>query len=64
MGGATRADGDFSYPTAMQQLTFAAGQTERQIAVEVVGDTRDEGPNTLVGGERFFVNLLNAQNSV
>ena len=34
LGGATRADGDFSYASGIQQLTFAAGQTVATITVQ------------------------------
>ncbi len=42
-GGATRADGDFSYAGGIQQITFAAGQTSVSITVQTNDDTRFEG---------------------
>ena len=53
LGGATRADGDFSYPSGMQQLTFAAGQTTATITVATNDDANvetDESFSVLLAG--------------
>ena len=43
LGGATRADGDFTYPSGIQTLTFAAGQTVATITVQTNQDGKFEG---------------------
>ncbi len=50
-GTATVADGD--YRSVSGTLTFAPGETARQVTVDVVGDTRPEDDET------FFVDLSN-----
>jgi Ca2+-binding RTX toxin-like protein len=63
LGGATRADGDFSYPSGMQQLTFAAGQTTATITVQTTEDSNVEGdesfPVLLAGGLDYTVDPVN-----
>ncbi|MBI2924677.1 MAG: carboxypeptidase regulatory-like domain-containing protein, partial [Verrucomicrobia bacterium] len=51
------ADAEYSFQT----LTFSPGQTNRDITVNVVGDTRPE-PQIAGQWEHFFVNLLSADN--
>ncbi len=62
-GGATRADGDFSYASGMQQLTFAAGQTEATITVVTNDDgnveTDESFPVLLAGGVDYTVDPVN-----
>jgi hypothetical protein len=59
-GGATRADGDFSYASGMQQITFAAGQTSASITVQTSEDTKFEGTESfavaLAGGVNYTAN--------
>ena len=63
LGGATRADGDFSYPSGMQSLTFAAGQTVATITVATIDDAAVEGAETfpvlLAGGVDYTVDPVN-----
>ena len=63
-GGATRADGDFSYASGMQQITFAAGQTSASITVQTNEDTKFEGTESfsvlLAGGVDYTVNLASS----
>lgn len=63
LGGATRADGDFSYPTGIQQVTFLAGQTTVTITVQTINDTAVEGdesfPVLLSGGVDYVVDSVN-----
>ena len=63
LGGATRADGDFSYPSGIQQLTFAAGQTVATITVETNDDGNVESdesfPVLLAGGVDYTVDPVN-----
>lgn len=49
---------------AFGTVEFLAGETEKTIAVEIVGDTVDEGQDTVRGGEKFFVNLVAAQHAL
>ncbi len=62
-GGATRADGDFSYPSGMQQITFAAGQTSVSITVQTIDDatveTDESFPVLLAGGVDYTVDPVN-----
>ena len=63
LGGATRADGDFSYPSGIQQLTFAAGQTVATITVVTNDDGNVESdesfPVLLAGGVDYTVDPVN-----
>ena len=63
LGGASRADGDFSYANGMQQLTFAAGQTVATITVLTNDDTNVESdesfPVLLAGGVDYTVDPVN-----
>ncbi|HXO70238.1 MAG TPA: Calx-beta domain-containing protein, partial [Bradyrhizobium sp.] len=63
-GGATRADGDFSYASGMQQITFAAGQTSVNITVQTNEDTKFEGTESfsvlLAGEVDYTVNLASS----
>ena len=63
LGGATRADGDFSYASGMQQLTFAAGQTVATITVVTNDDanveTDESFPVLLAGGVDYTVDPVN-----
>jgi hypothetical protein len=56
-GTATKADNDYSFPLTGGSVSFAPGQTSRQIDVLVTGDTKVE-PN-----ETFAIVLSNPQNA-
>ena len=64
LGGATRADGDFSYASGMQQITFAAGQTSANITVQTNEDTKFEGTESfsvlLAGGVDYTADPVNS----
>src|SRR6185436_17408197 len=63
LGGATRADGDFSYASGMQQITFAAGQAVATITVQTNDDanveTDESFPVLLAGGVDYKVHPVN-----
>ena len=58
-------DDQADFNDKFETITFAAGETEKIITIEVVGDTRVEDADprdTDNDPERFFANLLRAQN--
>jgi Ca2+-binding RTX toxin-like protein len=63
LGGATRADGDFSYLSGIQQITFAAGQTTATITVQSNEDSTVEGDESfqvlISGGLDYTVDPIN-----
>jgi VCBS repeat-containing protein/probable HAF family extracellular repeat protein len=64
LGGATRADGDFTYAPGMQQLTFAANSATASIDVQTHTDGKVEGTENiqvlLAGGLDYNVDLPNS----
>ena len=63
LGGATRAEGDFSYADGMQMLTFAANEDTATITVQTYGDPVVEGDESfqvlLAGGLDYVVDPAN-----